>query len=78
MRACSTIQPCIPDNARIPCDECNRHFRNATCFENHKRLKISKKPVCEAKKRCRKRDVISKKIHECYKRFCSVFEEVGL
>jgi hypothetical protein len=27
--ACSAIPPCIQNNARIPCDECNRHFRNA-------------------------------------------------
>jgi hypothetical protein len=34
--ACSAIPPCIQDNARIPCGECNRHFRKAVCFENHK------------------------------------------
>jgi hypothetical protein len=46
--ACSTIPPCIQDNARIPYDECNRHFRDTVCFENHKQLKISGKAVCEA------------------------------
>lgn len=51
--ACSAIPPCIQGNARITCEECNRHFRNAACFDNHKRLKISGKTVCEAKKRCR-------------------------
>jgi hypothetical protein len=43
---CSAIPPCIQDSARIPCDECSRHFRNGTCFENHKRIKISGKSVC--------------------------------
>ena len=28
-----------------PCEESNRHFRNAVCFENHKHLKISCKTV---------------------------------
>ena len=28
--ACSAIPSCISDNARFPCDECNRHFRNAS------------------------------------------------
>jgi len=49
--ACSAIPPCIQNNARFPCDECNRNFRNTACFENHKRLKISGKTVCEVKRR---------------------------
>ena len=43
--ACTAIPLCTEDNARIPCEVCNRHFRNATCFENHKRLNISGKTV---------------------------------
>jgi hypothetical protein len=35
--------PYIQDNARISCDECNRHFRNVTCFDNHKQLKYQAK-----------------------------------
>jgi hypothetical protein len=41
--ACMAAPPCIHDNARIPCDKCNRHFRKATRFENHKQIKISGK-----------------------------------
>ena len=69
--ACSTIPPCVQGNARIPCDECNRHFRNAACLENHKSRKISGKTVCEAKKRCRRCGAMEGQNHECYKRFCS-------
>jgi len=49
--ACSAIPACIPGNARIPCDECNRHFMKAACFENHKYLKISGKTVREVERR---------------------------
>jgi hypothetical protein len=35
--ACTAIPPCTQDVARIHCDECNRHFRNTACFENHKK-----------------------------------------
>jgi len=52
--ACSAIPSCIQENDRIPCDECNRHFRNAACFENHKRLKIPGK-TCEVKRWCYER-----------------------
>jgi hypothetical protein len=41
--ACSVTPPCIQDDARIPCDKCNGHFRKVAFFENHKRLKISGK-----------------------------------
>jgi hypothetical protein len=69
--ACSAIRHCIPDNARVPFDECKRHLRNTTYFENHKRFKISGKAVCEAKKRCRERAVIEGKNQKCNKRYCS-------
>ena len=34
--ACSAIPPASGTRPGSPYDECNRHFRNATCFENHK------------------------------------------
>jgi hypothetical protein len=46
------ITPCITGNSGIPCDECSRHFGNVAGYENHKRLKISNKPECRAKKLC--------------------------
>ena len=42
--ACSAIPANTIGNARIPCEECNRHFRTEF-FENHRRLKISGK-IC--------------------------------
>ena len=60
--ACSVIHPCIQDNARIPCDECNRHFRKAACFENHKKNENI---------RCRECGVVEGRDHECNKRYCS-------
>jgi hypothetical protein len=68
--ACTAIPPYIHDVARIHCDACNRYFRNATCFENHKRL-TSGKPVCEVKRRCRECGVVEGRDHECNKRYCS-------
>jgi hypothetical protein len=62
--ACSAIPPCIQANARILCDECNRHFRYVVRFENHKQLKISAKTVFEAKKRCRECGVMEGRDHE--------------
>ena len=69
--ACSAIPPCIQDSDSIHCGECNRNFRNAACFENHKQLKISGKTVCEVKKRFRECGVMKGRDHECNKRFRS-------
>jgi hypothetical protein len=72
--ACTAIPSCIQDVARIPCDERNRYLHtyiNTTCFENHKRLTISGKTVCEVKKRCRESGVMEGRDHECNKRYCS-------
>jgi hypothetical protein len=33
---CMVCPPCIETGNRIPCLECNRHFRSQTCFNNHK------------------------------------------
>ena len=69
--ACSVILPYIQDNVMIPCDDCSRHFSNAVGFKNHKRLKISGKNLCEAKRRCRRCGAMEGRNHEFYKRFCS-------
>jgi hypothetical protein len=65
--ACSAVPPCVYDRsgARIACDRCNRHFRNAACFDNHRRLKISNKTVCEARRKCRDCGVMVDRGHEC-------------
>jgi hypothetical protein len=76
--ACTAIPPCIQENARIPCDECNRYFRNTACFENHKRLNVSGKSVCEAKRRCGECGAMKGSNHECNKRYCSNCEEQGV
>jgi hypothetical protein len=33
--------PCIQGDARIPCDGCNRHFRNATCLLSQTRPRVA-------------------------------------
>jgi hypothetical protein len=33
---CMTSPPCVYTSVRIPCAECNRHFRSQTCFANHR------------------------------------------
>jgi len=33
---CMTSSTCVFEGIRIPCDECNRHFRSQKCFDNHK------------------------------------------
>jgi hypothetical protein len=77
--ACSAILSCIPDNARFPCYEYNRHFRNATCFENHKRLKISGNTVCEAKIRCRQCGTMLRRKSRVQQTFLlTVSEELGV
>jgi hypothetical protein len=47
---CMTRPPCVSTGTRIRCVACNRHFRSASCFENHKKRMMgsrSKKTVCE-------------------------------
>jgi len=42
---CMTSPPCAFEGFRIPCDECNRHFRSQNCFDNHKK-RVTKKKNC--------------------------------
>jgi len=73
---CTACPPCAFAEDRIPCDDCHRHFRNPTCFANHKQCTSTKKSVCKRKWCCEKcgGQATSAK-HECYKRFCSNCQE---
>ena len=60
---------------RIPCGDCNRHFRSQSCYDNHKKQKLGAdrvgKTVCEQKKCCGMCGAfITEKKHECNKRYC--------
>jgi hypothetical protein len=33
---CMASPPCVYAGVRIPCADCNRHFRSQSCFANHK------------------------------------------
>jgi hypothetical protein len=44
--------PCVQAWVRIPCMDCNRHFRSQSYFVNHKLNEGSKKSVCERKRFC--------------------------
>ena len=69
--ACMTSLPCAFEGIRIPCDECNRHFRSQNCYDNHKIRATKKKPVCERKRRCGTcGELVIRENHECNKRYC--------
>jgi hypothetical protein len=76
-RDCMANPPCVSSGVRIPCDQCNRHFRSPTCFENHKKRQgARKKSVCDRKKCCKLCGllIITRKQcehHECNKRYCA-------
>jgi len=70
---CLTNPPCVSAGVRIPCDQCNRHFRIQTCFENHKkRLGASKKKSLSEPKRCCGTcgGLITRKNHKRRRRYC--------
>jgi len=50
--ACMAGPPCAFESVRIPCLECNRHFRRHTCLANHKQSSKQKVYVRERKKCC--------------------------
>jgi hypothetical protein len=71
---CHQSPPCIVSDTRVPCKDCNRHFRSQKCFENHKQQK-KKKSICERVRLCDTcHELIIKdrsvRKHECFKRFC--------
>ena len=52
---CMASPPCVSTGVRIPCADCDRHFRSQICFANHKRRIGNKRPVCERKRNCNMR-----------------------
>jgi hypothetical protein len=64
--------PCVQAGVRIPCMECNRHFRGRACFTNHNLKDGNKKGVCDRQLVCPSRDALIElnRIHECGKHFC--------
>jgi hypothetical protein len=71
---CTSVPPCVPDaDRRIPCDQCNRHFRRRICFNNHKILRPAgtRLTVCESRRCCAKCGALVTDLkHECHKIFC--------
>jgi hypothetical protein len=49
---CMASPPCVSAGVRIPCTDCNRHFRGQACFDNHKTKRGNKKAVFEHKRNC--------------------------
>ena len=82
---CMTSPPCAYVGVRIPCVECNRHFRSQSFYDNHKKQQIGAdrkgKTVCEQKKSCGMCGAfITEKRHDCNKRWCDncgVNKEIG-
>jgi hypothetical protein len=44
-RDCMTSPPCAATGNRIPCDVCNRNFRNVSCFEKHKKFRMGSRKI---------------------------------
>jgi hypothetical protein len=81
---CMWSPPCVPDAyRRIPCDDCDRHFRSRVNFNNHKLMKLggTKKTLCAGKRYCAKCGaLITHHKHECKKIYCKTCErkrEIG-
>jgi len=73
---CMSCPPCAFSEFRIPCNECNRHFRKRTCFTKHKQSTSKRKPVCEAKRCCATCGLfVPGDDHECNKRYCSICKQ---
>ena len=69
---CAASPPCAFSGVRIPCDDCNRHFRSRTCFANHKQSTSKKKSLCERKRCCATCGMlVTDARHECNKIFCA-------
>ena len=72
---CMTSPSCAFVGVRIPCGDCNRHFRSQSCYDNNKKQQLVAdrmgKTVYEQKKCCGKcGDFITEKKHDCNKRWC--------
>jgi hypothetical protein len=64
--------PCVQAGFRIPCADCNRHFRSQSCFANYKLKLGNKKSVCERKRFCQSCDefIDPSRKQECGKYYC--------
>jgi len=68
--------PCAFSNFRIPCLECNRHFRIHICYDNHKHSTTENRSVYERKRCCGTcRWLVTHGYHECKKRFCDIIKQ---
>ena len=84
-RTCSDSMPsppCVSAGIRIPCADCNRHFRSQASFNNHKTKHGNKKAVCERKRKCGScgAPFMHDGKHECGKQFsvtCKAKTEIG-
>jgi len=66
---CLVCPPCAFRNVRIPCLECNRHFRSHTCFAKHKQITKQELSVCERKRCCATCGwAVTRGNHDCNKR----------
>jgi len=73
---CMSWPSCEFSNFRIPCLECNRHFRSHTCFANNKRSTKHKRTVCERKRCCGTCGwVLTLGNHKCNNLFCDNSKE---
>ena len=69
---CMTSPPCAFSDVRIPCNECNRHFRSGTCFANFKQSMAKTISVCECKRCCATCGLLLKDDrHEFSNEFCA-------
>ena len=67
------VQPTVHiTDVRIPCEACNRTFRNQACFDKHKTNKLKGKTVCAQKRNCAKCDglLVDGRKQEGFKSFC--------
>jgi hypothetical protein len=76
---CMANPPCLFSGVRIPCTDCNRHFKSASYFDNHKKgVGKNKKHLCERRRNCGSCDApITREDpkHECGKLFCETCKQ---
>jgi len=69
--------PCAFTGVRLPCAECNKHFRSHTCFANHKQITSNKKYICERKRYCSTCGaLLSGMTRDCSKRYCHTCKQI--
>jgi len=65
--------PRVFHDVRIPCSECNRHFRSQACLANHKQITSKKKSVCERRRNCATcGTLVTRGNRECNERCCEI------